>query len=175
MEFYTIPKGMENELYHYGVKGMKWGVRKTQKSSAIKKHSKKNQNPTDEEKGALKTAYGKVLSAETNMSTGRRNIYSKYNKEIDSLYKKYNDTTDFSEANKIYDKIRQVEKKMYKEADDFTNDSAKTYETARSEYVKISEELIRKYLNVSYNSLDSFDRDSYTRGADFIEKLLNEN
>ena len=109
------------------------------------------------------------------MSTGRRNIYSKYNKEIDSLYKKYNDTTDFSEANKIYDKIRQVEKKMYKEADDFTNDSAKTYETARSEYVKISEELIRKYLNVSYNSLDSFDRDSYTRGADFIEKLLNEN
>lgn len=32
----------ENELYHYGVKGMKWGVRRTQKQFGHKTASNNN-------------------------------------------------------------------------------------------------------------------------------------
>ena len=36
---------MSTELYHYGVKGMRWGVRRTQK--AVKKYSQKAQKQVD--------------------------------------------------------------------------------------------------------------------------------
>ena len=44
---------MEYELYHYGVKGMKWGVRKDRESTTT---AKKNPKP-ERENGAIKTAW----------------------------------------------------------------------------------------------------------------------
>lgn len=57
---------MTNELYHYGVKGMKWGVRKAQKQiNKVESRSNKNWDKSEtysRKADALYRLYGQLIS-----------------------------------------------------------------------------------------------------------------
>lgn len=54
---------MEYELYHYGVKGMKWGVRRAQKKAVIEQY-RKEYRKQNSKKSALSRAYDRVTGAD---------------------------------------------------------------------------------------------------------------
>ena len=72
----------ENELYHFGVKGMKWGVRKSKSSSGS---SKNRRSKTDGWSDDAKEAYGinkkkvnQMSNAELKKLNERRNLERNY-------------------------------------------------------------------------------------------------
>ena len=72
----------ENELYHFGVKGMKWGVRKSRSSSGS---SKKKRSKTDGWSDDAKEAYrinkkkvNQMSNAELKKLNERRNLERNY-------------------------------------------------------------------------------------------------
>ena len=72
----------ENELYHFGVKGMKWGVRKSRSSSGS---SKKKRSNTDGSSDDAKEAYmikqkkvNQMSNAELKKLNERRNLERNY-------------------------------------------------------------------------------------------------
>ena len=50
-----------NELYHYGVKGMKWGVRRYQNAGASKRRSKKVSTGSEKQRNRKKTTISKKV------------------------------------------------------------------------------------------------------------------
>lgn len=53
------------ELYHYGVKGMKWGVRRAQKKAALQKYRREYDEKTKTHSRVSKAVNGLALSRET--------------------------------------------------------------------------------------------------------------
>lgn len=87
----------DNELYHHGIKGMKWGIRRTpeqlgyRKTSSKKKTSTKSEAQKKKEKAAkaaedLQKKKAKYAKSPTSLYK-HRNLYSK--EEIESLIKKF--------------------------------------------------------------------------------------
>ena len=72
----------ENELYHFGVKGMKWGVRKSRSSScSSKKKRAKTDGWSDDAKEAYRIKQKKVnqmSNAELKKLNERRNLERNY-------------------------------------------------------------------------------------------------
>lgn len=54
---------MENELYHYGVKGMKWGVRKARPKSGNSSKTKKLQTSSNSKKSMASSVYSGTKTA----------------------------------------------------------------------------------------------------------------
>ena len=50
-----------NELYHHGVKGQKWGVRRYQNTGASKRNSKKISTGSEKQRNGKKTAISKKV------------------------------------------------------------------------------------------------------------------
>ena len=73
---------IENELYHFGVKGMKWGVRKSRSSSSSsKKKRSKTYGWSDDAKEAYRIKQKKVnqmSNAELKKLNERRNLERNY-------------------------------------------------------------------------------------------------
>lgn len=82
---------MNNEIYHYGVPGMKWGVRRSQnKLGRIDKRSKKN-NWSDDATTAAKIKTKKVsqmTNAELRKLNDRKNLEQNYSKLNPNAIKK---------------------------------------------------------------------------------------
>lgn len=88
------------ELYHYGVKGMRWGVRRYQnQDGSLTNTGKKRYKATngDFEKQFLGSdgdkadkMYANVLDADRRLSSTSKH-YAKLNQEINKAYKKIND------------------------------------------------------------------------------------
>lgn len=72
-EYYVIRSGQSDELYHYGVKGMKWGVRKSYGSSNDVQSKKQAYKQAKKEYNkSFKTAYRKAGGAYSLSKTKRQ-------------------------------------------------------------------------------------------------------
>ena len=67
-----------NELYHFGVKGMKWGVRKDRKRSVSSKRSRSDNKDYTESRDLLKKSPNKLSNAELRKINERLNLEQQY-------------------------------------------------------------------------------------------------
>lgn len=67
-----------NELYHFGVKGMKWGVRKDRKRSISSKRSRSDSKDYTESRDLLKKSPNKLSNAELRKINERLNLEQRY-------------------------------------------------------------------------------------------------
>lgn len=93
----------ENELYHYGVKGMKWGVRRTKKQSG-----EEYQNLSFDKRKSIAQKHG------TKALSNYMKIHDKYDKQIDKAFK----NEDFDTASKLDEAMtieiyKKVSKPLY--------------------------------------------------------------
>lgn len=153
------------ELFHYGIKGMRWGVRKN-------KNSYSSRQPTPAEKTNLKKMYRTYQDASSRSSVARQKVYSKYEPELEKLYSAYNKMTDWKQAEHFYEtKIATTESRMYKEASEAANEYRAREDAARNAYHAASKKLVKKYLNTD---IDTLDRDMRDKGYAFVEAILLE-
>lgn len=134
-----------NELYHYGVKGMKLGVRRAKRSTDSKGLSKAaDRYKKKEEKGSLHNFKGLALEdmgykkaanrsykkadykeskwrAKSNRAKGIKKVYDQYIKDIDALKKKGSNGKAFTQRTKLY----------WNSVKDVKNDYRKEIERAR--------------------------------------------
>lgn len=79
-----------NELYHFGVKGMKWGVRKDRKRSASSKRSRSDSKDYEESRDLLKKSPNKLSNAELRKINERLNLEQQYSNLTTSQKQKGN-------------------------------------------------------------------------------------
>lgn len=79
-----------NELYHFGVKGMKWGVRKDRKRSISSKRSRSGSKDYTESRDLLKKSPNKLSNAELRKINERLNLEQQYSNLTTSQKKKGN-------------------------------------------------------------------------------------
>ena len=78
----------QNELYHYGIKGMRWGIRKKRKSSNSEVRKKASDDYKTKEKASNSKARKKVKVAEmTDSEIERRISRLRLENELDRLTK----------------------------------------------------------------------------------------
>lgn len=102
MSNYIIHNGtlMSEELYHYGVKGMRWGVRRATKTLSSKSSSKE-----DRDKAAAKL--GKIREKGSKEISKLQSKTPKLEKKVDKMIQK-NDV----KAAKMRDKQAKIKKKI---------------------------------------------------------------
>lgn len=82
---------MENELYHYGVLGMKWGVRKSQSKSSSSKRKNEQRKLSDDAREASvikKKSIGQMTNAELRKANERTRLEQEYSRLNPSTVKK---------------------------------------------------------------------------------------
>ena len=70
---WTYNYNYSDELYHYGVKGMKWGVRRAQKQAAMKRY-RDEYNKKQAGKSRVSRAYSKLTGADKIYAKTRYNM-----------------------------------------------------------------------------------------------------
>lgn len=136
---------MENEatIYHYGVKGMKWGVRRYQNKD-----------------GSLTTAGKKRISTQYRKATDR--VVKDLNKRGTHMYvKSYNKAADYMNREGI-EKFNSQQKKKY-------GKNFSRREGYASDYEKTFEKVFAKYYN---QTLDDFYKTNknYQRAKELVDK-----
>lgn len=141
---YTIING---ELYHYGVPGMKWGVRndKQETGSSSGRRSKKTESDVTENKSAQKTARKPEEVRKLIADTINR-MYDEDNFEIDDAYNVFDSVPEIQEA---------YEKKLKPAMDDIANDInnlsfEQRQEKRAKEHLERYNENPKKYLEEEY-------------------------
>lgn len=79
-----------NELYHFGVKGMKWGIRKDRKRSVSSKRSRSDSKDYAESRDLLKKSPNKLSNAELRKINERLNLEQQYSNLTTSQKQKGN-------------------------------------------------------------------------------------
>lgn len=123
-EYYVIRKSENTELYHHGVKGMKWGVRRFQKkdgsltSAGAKRYSTVGDDELKVKKQEYKSAkkeYNKAYNKAYNYSARHPISQFASKKRIDESDKRWEDATEKAKtANAKQQEYKQA-KKEYKE------------------------------------------------------------
>lgn len=118
-----------NELYHYGVKGMKWGVRKKNQQGVTNHQRRKHYNKD----GSLNTA-GRIQKAQDRYATDVTKSLKKYSKERATAKTKYKSSEKTKADKKQYKKAKMsANKKLVK---NYLNDGKRYKENVKKSYNK---------------------------------------
>ena len=82
---------MDNELYHYGILGMRWGIRKSRSGSGGSKKTSKKRTASDDAKDAMSLKKKKVYemsNAELRRLNDRQNLERTYRQNNKSIIAK---------------------------------------------------------------------------------------
>lgn len=175
------------ELYHYGVKGMKWGVRKAA-DRVTRSYANYNTSYANKYAGKAakrKTTLGKLMALEketayrskaarANKTADAKGVFSKVNEAVGEKSKK----THYNEVSKGYAKMQNVAKSRYGKAV-YKQASANAKELSKY-YGKISkqdlgERFVRtnlvdtEYINMPYHRLSGR---TTTRGKQALDIML---
>lgn len=170
---------MNNELYHFGIKGMKWGVRRYQNpDGSLTEAGKKRYYRKD---GTLKTKYAQQKYGELNSEYFNKGLAfgKKFDKteEGKRLLKKMWDTYDKYEKASLYNDYskegNKKEERLAKEFDKAENAYLKTL------YTKQVNELTKNYSDVELSALATYGpwgqsvREDLSR-QESIQRLISE-
>ena len=137
----------DGELYHWGVKGMKWGVRRYQNAdgSLTPRGKKRYGNMSDDK--LQKTLYKQVKRARTEQSdwSNQWNINNTIGKHSKAAWDKYNsDRKDFRNS----DSFKQAEKKWRKLDEQFERGEIDP-DQYDAEYARIGKSIYAPSLDIS--------------------------
>ena len=133
----------ENEFYHYGIIGMKWGVRRYQNPDGSLTNSGKKHISKEYKRQSIKTM---------------KSLKKKYN----SMYvNSYNKAADYMNSGGI-DKFNKAQRKKYGE-------NYSTRDGYTKDYFKNFDNILTKYMNQSLNDFYKNSK-SYQKSKALVEK-----
>lgn len=165
----------DDELMHYGVLGMKWGVHRGHVAQAYDKATTKR-TKLESKVAKTKNAYEK---ATIKANTGVPQKYLKLQSKADHLQskadeKKYGLFTSASKAAKLQDKADRMQYKANKYKSQYTKRHANVGKT-KADYLKAQQKAERwaKAMNDTFKDIDisNLSDESTKSGKEFIDKI----
>lgn len=165
------------ELMHYGVLGMKWGIRRGNVSGAYSKAvNKQNKLNSNVEKARVK-----YVKSDIKARTGAASKYKKLQVKADKAQykadkKKYGLFTNAAKATKLQEK---ADKAQYK-ADKYKYRSEKreaNASMAKAKYMRAQRKAEKwtKYMNKEFSEIDvnSLNNDSVSIGREYVKRMAS--